>query len=83
MKAKGLTARTGTVVQYIFCLAQGEESTKTAQADRAKHPEEIKRSEGQLKIGKTRSVSMLEGRFANTVNNRLRILPCEPDPPSH
>ena len=52
MKAKGLTARTGTVVQYIFCLAQGEESTKTAQADRAKHPEEIKRSEGQLKIGK-------------------------------
>ncbi|KAJ2926264.1 hypothetical protein H1R20_g10824, partial [Candolleomyces eurysporus] len=50
MKAKGLTARTGTVVQYIFCLAQGEESTKTAQADRARHPEEIKRSEGQLKI---------------------------------
>lgn len=52
MKAKGLTARTGTVVQYIFCRAEGEESSKTAQADRAKHPDEIKRSEGELKIGR-------------------------------
>lgn len=51
LKAKGTSARTGSVIPYIFCIGEGEESAKSAQADRAKHPDEIRRSEGQLKIG--------------------------------
>jgi DNA polymerase elongation subunit (family B) len=50
MKAKGGSAKTGDVIQYIFCVAEGEESIKSAQADRAKHPDELRRSEGKLKI---------------------------------
>ena len=51
LKAKGTSARIGSVIPYIFCIGEGEESAKSAQADRAKHPDEIRRSEGQLKIG--------------------------------
>ncbi|KAF5332256.1 hypothetical protein D9611_008203 [Ephemerocybe angulata] len=50
MKAKGGTARAGVVVPYIFCIGEGEETAKSAQADRAKHPDEIRRSDGQMKI---------------------------------
>ncbi|KIJ65181.1 hypothetical protein HYDPIDRAFT_27902 [Hydnomerulius pinastri MD-312] len=44
MKAKGGSARVGDVIPYIFCVAPGEESAKSAQADRAKHPDEIKKA---------------------------------------
>ncbi|KAF8624027.1 hypothetical protein AX17_007233 [Amanita inopinata Kibby_2008] len=44
MKAKGGTAKIGDVIPYVFCVAEGEESAKTAQADRAKHPDEVRRS---------------------------------------
>ncbi|PFH53233.1 hypothetical protein AMATHDRAFT_54925 [Amanita thiersii Skay4041] len=44
MKAKGGTAKTGDVIPYIFCIAEGEEPAKTAQAERAKHPDEVRRS---------------------------------------
>lgn len=49
MKAKGGNARSGDVIPYVFCLAEGEETAKTAQADRAKHPDEVRKS--TLKIG--------------------------------
>lgn len=29
---------------YIFCKSPGEESSKSAQADRAKHPDELKKA---------------------------------------
>ncbi|KAH9893227.1 hypothetical protein C8Q73DRAFT_836492 [Cubamyces lactineus] len=50
MKAKGLTARAGDVIPYVFCLGEGDESSKTAQADRAKHPDEVRRESDKLKI---------------------------------
>ncbi|KAF9006961.1 hypothetical protein BDQ17DRAFT_1351161 [Cyathus striatus] len=50
MKAKGGAARSGDVIPYIFCRAEGEESAKTAQADRAKHPDEIRKAGSELKI---------------------------------
>jgi DNA polymerase alpha subunit A len=49
MKARGGSARAGDVIPYIFCQAEGADATKTAQADLAKHPDEV-RKEG-LKIG--------------------------------
>lgn len=44
MKAKGGSARVGDVIPYIFCISPGEESAKSAQADRAKHPDELKKA---------------------------------------
>jgi DNA polymerase alpha subunit A len=48
MKAKGGTAKMGDVIPYIFCTADGEESTKALQAERAKHPDEVRKSNLQV-----------------------------------
>ena len=53
MKAKGGTARAGDVIPYIFCLGEGGETSKTAQADRAMHPDEVRRESDKHKIGMT------------------------------
>ena len=51
MKARGASARAGDVIPYIFCVDEGgETSGKAAQADRAKHPDEIRRAT-DIKIG--------------------------------
>ncbi|KAG2147493.1 hypothetical protein DEU56DRAFT_899384 [Suillus clintonianus] len=47
---KGGGARNGDVIPYVFCVAPGEETVKTAQADRAKHPDEIKKAAGELVV---------------------------------
>ncbi|VDC06072.1 unnamed protein product [Peniophora sp. CBMAI 1063] len=45
MKARGASARAGDVIPYIFCVDEGGESSgKTAQADRARHPDEIRKA---------------------------------------
>ena len=51
MKARGGTPRAGDVIPYIFCLDVGGDSAKTGQADRAYHPDEIKKVGSELKIG--------------------------------
>lgn len=51
LKQKGGSAKTGDVIPYVFCLPEGEESTKTAQADRAMHPDEV-RKDLELTIGR-------------------------------
>ncbi|KAJ7178608.1 DNA polymerase family B-domain-containing protein [Mycena crocata] len=51
MKLRGGDARLGDVIPYVFCLSEGEETAKTAQADRAKHPEqEFKKAGSELKL---------------------------------
>ncbi|KAK7031479.1 DNA polymerase [Favolaschia claudopus] len=50
MKARGGDAKLGDVIPYVFCLAEGEQTAKTAQADRAKHPEEFKKADSGLKL---------------------------------
>ncbi|KAI6139794.1 hypothetical protein BKA82DRAFT_955077 [Pisolithus tinctorius] len=51
MKAKGGSARSGDVIPYVFCIGNGEEPSKTAQADRARHPDELKKAApGELDI---------------------------------
>ncbi|KAF5385639.1 hypothetical protein D9757_005457 [Collybiopsis confluens] len=44
MKAKGGSARAGDVIPYVFCLPEGEEPAKTAQSDRARHRDEVRRA---------------------------------------
>lgn len=51
MKSKGGTARAGDVMPYIFCLGSGGESSKTGQADRARHPDEVRKADNDCKIG--------------------------------
>ncbi|KDN44709.1 hypothetical protein K437DRAFT_274495 [Tilletiaria anomala UBC 951] len=51
MKAKGSSARSGDVIPYIFCKPEGNAAlTKSAQADRAFHPDELRRAESKLVI---------------------------------
>ncbi|KAF7309528.1 DNA polymerase [Mycena indigotica] len=50
MKARGGTAKLGDVIPYLFCLPDGEQTAKTAQADRAQHPEEFRKPDSGLKI---------------------------------
>ncbi|KAI0032658.1 DNA polymerase alpha catalytic subunit, partial [Vararia minispora EC-137] len=44
MKARGGSARAGDVIPYIFCLSEGTETGKVAQAERARHPDELRKS---------------------------------------
>ncbi|PPQ69598.1 hypothetical protein CVT26_001586 [Gymnopilus dilepis] len=50
MKQRGGSARTGDVIPYVFCLGEGEESSKTGQAERAKHPDELRKAGAGLSI---------------------------------
>ncbi|KDR67668.1 hypothetical protein GALMADRAFT_146949 [Galerina marginata CBS 339.88] len=50
MKQKGGSAKNGDVIPYIFCLEEGEESSKSGQADRAKHPDEFRKAGATLTI---------------------------------
>jgi DNA polymerase alpha subunit A len=47
LKARGGTATADDVIPYVFCK-EGEESAKIAQADRARHPYEVRRSNLQV-----------------------------------
>jgi len=53
LKAKGGTAKGGDVIPYVFCREEGQEPAKTAQADRARHPDEVRRS--NLHVGMSNS----------------------------
>lgn len=51
MKQRGGSARSGDVIPYIFCLSEGQESARSAHADRAKHPDELRKAGEALTIG--------------------------------
>jgi len=50
MKQQGGSAHVGDVIPYMFCLAEGEETAKTAQANWAKHPDEVWRAGLELRV---------------------------------
>lgn len=56
LKSRGSAARSGDVISYIFCLGGGGESSKSGQAERAKHPDELRKTGSELVIGKVPSV---------------------------
>lgn len=51
MKAKGASVRAHDVIPYIICLGEDGKSSKSAQADRAFHPDDLRRQGSELKIG--------------------------------
>ncbi|ORX36128.1 hypothetical protein BD324DRAFT_642777 [Kockovaella imperatae] len=50
MKSKGASVRAHDVIPYIMCLGADGKSAKTAQADRAFHPDDLRRQGSELKI---------------------------------
>ncbi|GAA6024619.1 hypothetical protein JCM10207_001023 [Rhodosporidiobolus poonsookiae] len=50
MKAKGQSAKSGDVIPYIFCKAANGETTKTAQAANAHHPDDVRRQGSTLQV---------------------------------
>jgi DNA polymerase alpha subunit A len=50
MKAKGSTVRAHDVIPYILCLGSDGKTARSAQADRAFHPDDLRRSGSDLKI---------------------------------
>ena len=51
LRAKGISARSGDVISYIFCLGKDGKTAKTAKADCAFHPDEVRKAGSELKIG--------------------------------
>lgn len=51
MKTRGGTAKAGDVIPYLFCLGTDGVSSRTAQAEKAKHPDEVRRGGDDTKIG--------------------------------
>jgi DNA polymerase alpha subunit A len=61
-KQRGQDVKAGDVVPYVFCLGEdGIGSTRTAQADRAHHPDELRRPDSNLKIGAFTVFAQLPG----------------------
>lgn len=52
LKSRGSNARSGDVIPYIFCLGENKESSKSGQAERAKHPDELRKAGSELVIGR-------------------------------
>jgi DNA polymerase alpha subunit A len=53
MKLKGnVTPKAGDVIPFIFCLGEdGSSSSRSAQADKARHPDDLRRADTPWKIG--------------------------------
>lgn len=52
IKARGGSAKAGDVIPYIFCLGADGQAAKSGQADRAMHPDEVRRGGDAVKIGR-------------------------------
>lgn len=56
MKSKGVAVRAHDVIPYVICLGKDGSSARSAQADRAFHPDDLRRQGSELKIGTSRLV---------------------------
>lgn len=68
LKKRGISIRAGDTVPYVICTAEGvADGTKTGFAERAYHPDDVKREGSGLQIGRNRwfSRSFGCGRIIN------------------
>jgi DNA polymerase alpha subunit A len=72
MKAKGSAVRAHDVIPYIMCLGADGKSAKSAQADKAFHPDDLRRQGSELRIGESIAVVI---RPRTVLISRLRLLP--------
>ncbi|KAJ9113184.1 hypothetical protein QFC22_006023 [Naganishia vaughanmartiniae] len=50
LKQKGTMVKAGDVVPYLFCMGSDGKTAKSAQADRAFHPDEFRKPDSELKL---------------------------------
>jgi DNA polymerase alpha subunit A len=55
MRSKGTAVRAHDVIPYIMCVGEDGKSARTAQADKAFHPDDLRRQGSELKIGESTS----------------------------
>lgn len=70
MKAKGTAVRAHDVIPYIMCLGADGKSAKSAQADKAFHPDDLRRQGSELRIG----MPLLDRDRRVMLMHRLRFL---------
>lgn len=51
MKTRNLTVRAGDVIPYIFCSGEADATGKSAQAERARHPDELRKAGSETQAG--------------------------------
>ena len=72
MKVRGSSVRAGDVIPYVFCLGDPSNGGKVSQAERAHHPDEIRRAT-DLQVGEDLIFCFVALCSPNA--NRLRVLP--------
>ncbi|KAJ9098951.1 hypothetical protein QFC19_006175 [Naganishia cerealis] len=50
MKQRGTMVKAGDVIPYLFCLGSDGKTARSAQADRAFHPDEFRKPDSELKL---------------------------------
>lgn len=79
MQAKGQSVKAGDVIPYVFCMGEDSITAKSAKADRAHHPDELRKTGTTLKIGTMPLISQL-WLPTDWVCFRLRFLSFPPSP---
>jgi DNA polymerase alpha subunit A len=51
MKTRNLTVRSGDVIPYIFCAGEADVTGNSAQAERARHPDELRKAGSETQAG--------------------------------
>jgi hypothetical protein len=51
MKARNVAVRAVDVIPYIFGLGEGDATSNSAQAERARHPDELRKSGSETQTG--------------------------------
>lgn len=81
MKARNVTVRSGDVIPYIFCAGEGDGTS--AQAERARHPDELRKATSAIQTGeyylsfdRMSSSFLSKVRFLQTTSITLHIRFC-------
>jgi DNA polymerase alpha subunit A len=83
MKTRNAAVRAGDVIPYIFCSADGDGAGSSVQAERARHPDELRKAGSEAQTGEYSPRPELLWRFYSFgrvfFSHRLRILSCTSD----
>ena len=87
MKARNAAVRAGDVIPYIFCCGEGDGTGSVAQAERARHPDELRKAGSEkLETGERAAHNFGPDRgvvgvviYIELLFHRLRVLPRAPD----
>ena len=82
MKTRNVAVRAGDVIPYIFCSGDGDGTGKTAQAEQARHPDELRKAGCEVQTGEYYTQLLSHTVFYEIILAefyRLRVLSCSSD----